>query len=316
LFPIWFQKVSSDGTSQTTIFPLFHFRKKLLGSLLITPLFGYSTYPSGYRAYATLLYLRRDSQVSSTAVWPLAYFTKDKANGTSTRMVIPFFFDGRGENRQLQAYTPLIWRYKSVERSVIIGLPLFFDVHSYHESRTTGLLPLFIRNDSKVFKSTSWVFPPLLTWARTRRTGDAGTDVVILPLIYHLGGKVNSTTVVLPLFWDVKRGPSRTSVLFPIAAWWKRSDGKHYLVGNMYYRRGIDTKEGTWWVDVIPLVNFGKPRKGDIEWNILEGLIGYGRQGRNRYLRIFWLFDIPLSPLPASTMTWWSNTPTSARTEF
>jgi len=37
---------------------------------------------------------------------------------------------------------------------------------------------------------------------------------------------------------------------------------------------------------------------------------------RNRALRIFWLFDIPLEPAPPSTLTWWSSTPASARTEL
>jgi hypothetical protein len=317
LFPLFFETLHGDGGSSTTILPLLtHFRKKSVGSLMVNPLFGWSTYPGGVRAWAGPFYVRRDPQVSSTAIWPLVYFTRDKTNDTITRMVLPLYFDTRNDKgRELQMMTPLAWRYHSVERSVIVGIPLFFDVHSYKESRTTGLLPFFVRNRSNVYKSTTWFFPPLLTWARDRYGAEKAKDVVIFPLVWRFGGK-NSTTVAFPLFWDFKRGDARTSVLFPVAAWWKRTNDNHYIIGNMYYRRGKNEKEGSWWCDVFPIVSFGKPRKGDLEWNILEGLVGYWRKGRNRALRIFWLFDIPLEPAPPSTLTWWSSTPASARTEF
>ncbi|MGZ7008121.1 MAG: hypothetical protein ACXVLX_21195, partial [Ilumatobacteraceae bacterium] len=85
----------------------------------------------------------------------------------------------------------------------------------------------------------------------------------------------------------------------------------------MYYRRGRGPyKEGSWYVDVFPLAEFGRPRKHDVTWKVLEGLFGYSRLGRNRILHLFWFIDIALEPAPASSLTWWSNTPPSARTEF
>ena len=81
---------------------------------------------------------------------------------------------------------------------------------------------------------------------------------------------------------------------------------------NFYYRRGRGLKEGRWYADIFPLASFGRPRKGDIDWKVLEGLFGYARLGRNRVLHLFWLFDIPLEPAPASSLTWFGSTPASA----
>jgi hypothetical protein len=299
------------------LLPLFHYRGKRDGSIFASLLFGWSSYPGGQRTWVGPLYWRRDAQASATALWPLAYFSRNKVTGSSTSLIIPLYFDGRADDgRELAAYTPLVWRYHSVERTVIAGLPLYFDVHSFNESRTSGVLPLFVRNHSFAQKTTSYTFPPLLLFAREREAGaDPGHDVVWFPLVWRYGGK-NSTTVVAPLFWDFKRGESRTTLAFPVAYYWKRSDAERTVFLNMYYRRGINHDEGSWHCYVVPLFSFGRPRKQDVEWDVLLGLFGYSRQGRNRTLKLFWLWDVNLEPIPASNLTWFGSTPTSARTEF
>ncbi|HEY7957582.1 MAG TPA: EB domain-containing protein [Polyangia bacterium] len=314
LFPLLFAKWKPDHTFSTGIFPLFYLHEKKLGSVFATPVFGWSSYPTGKRVYVGPFFLRRDEEVSSTALFPLAYFTRDHVTGARTDMLLPLYFDGRGENgRELQEYSPLIWRYHSIERSVIIGLPLFFDVHSFAESRTTGLLPFFVRNSSNVYHSVSWVFPPILTWARQRHGDDPGTDVVVFPFVWHFGG-ARSTTIAFPFFWDFRRGSARTTVFFPFGSHWRRDDQVGTQVLNFYYQKGLGPRQGSWYANIIPLASFGRPRKHDVKWNVLLGLFGYAREGRNRTLTLFWLFDFSLSPAPASSLSWWSNTSPGART--
>jgi hypothetical protein len=318
LAPIFFAKTHGDGTYSATLLPLFHFKKKTVGSTLLTPLFGYSTSAIGTRAYAATFYVRRDRDVSSTALWPLFYRSVDRATESSTTLALPILFDRRAEDgRELQAYTPLTWRYHSVEGSTVVGVPLFFDVHRYGESRTTSLLPFFIRNTSKVTNSTWWTFPPLLAWGRTRRGGDdAGTDAVLFPLFWHFGGK-NHSTVLPPLVWDFRRGTSRTTVVIPFGAHWKRSDSDHTLALNLYYKRGRGPREGSWYVNIYPMTSFGRPRKQDLQWSLFEGLIGYSREGRNRTLHLLFFLDIPLEPAPRSaSASFFGSTPTSARTDL
>lgn len=315
LLPLLFAKLRKDGTGSVLFLPFGFFEKKPLGGFTVaTALFGWLRYPTGFRVYVGPLYARQDRETSSMALWPLVYFTRDKIDGSSTKMILPLYFDTRTkDDRQLAMYSPLLWRWRSVERSIIVGLPLFFDVHSFKESRTTGLLPFFIRNRSNVYKATSWVFPPILTWVR-RHHDTKTSDVVIFPLVWRYAGAEKSTTVAFPLVWDFKRGGSRTTVFAPIGAYWKRPDARHWLVLNLYYRKGAGVREGSWWCDIFPLASFGRPRKGDLEWKLFEGLVGYARQGRSRTLTLFWLFDIPLKPVPASNLTWFGATPTSART--
>jgi hypothetical protein len=319
ILPIFFGRYRRDGSSATALLPLFYFEKKPpgRGSTLLTPLFGYSSSAIGTRAYALTIYARRDSEVSSTAVWPLFYHMRNRVTGSSTSLFLPLFFDRRSEDgHELAAYTPLIWRDHTIEASTVVGVPLFFDVHRYGESRTSGLLPFFVRNRSNATKTTWWAFPPLLAYYRDRKSGeDPGRDAVVFPLVWHFGGK-NQTTVVAPLVWDFTRGTSRTTVVIPFGAHWKRSDSDHTLALNMYYKRGRGPLEGAWYVNVFPFCSFGRPRKQDLEWSLFEGLIGYSRQGRNRTLRLFFLLDIPLQPASSSSLTWFGSTPAAARTEL
>ncbi len=316
LFPLLFVKSKPDEAS-AVLFPLIWVHRKPHGSVGATFLFGWSKYESGWRFYFGPIYARNDKEISTAAIWPLVYFSKNHLDGSSLRMALPFYFDERERTgRQLQVMTPLIWRYHSVERTITVGVPFLVDVNSFGESRTTGVLPFFMRNKSYIQDSVSYTFPPLLLFARKRNTGpDPGTDVVWFPLIWRYGGK-DSTTIVAPLFFDFKRGESRTTVVVPVFAYWKRADAKRLIVFNMYYKRGINQEEGSWHCYVVPFADFGRPRKHDLEWNILEGLVGYRRDGRKRTLKLFWFFETELQPVPASNLSWFGSTPTSARTEL
>jgi hypothetical protein len=325
--PLFFARKDEEKTS--VVMPLLGFLQlRKYGSAAFTWFFGYSKYPTGYRFYVGPFYHRNDELTSSTALWPLAYFTRDKKTGSVIRYAFPFYFDGRGEDgRELQVYTPLIWRYHSVERTITAGLPLYLDVNVFGESHTTAVLPFAIRHDSKVSDSTQYIFPPILAWGRTRRGADPGRDAVVFPIVWRFGGK-DPSTVVFPMWWDFKHGDDRTTVLFPLGALWTRYDkvthapeSTHVLVLNCYYRRwyGSDRepeKKDSWYVSVYPLFDFGHPRHGDLEWNVVEGLIGYRRAGINRQLRLFWLFDIPFKPSKGAPVSWFTNSTSEVRAGF
>lgn len=316
LAPLFMAATHGDGTWRAGVFPLFYGAKRRDGSTLLSWLGGYSTYSGGYRLYVGPLYFRHDSKIHSGALFPLAYFGRNRATGGRTDFLLPLFFDHRGgSGRQLQAYTPLVWRYHDIESSTLVGLPLFFDAHRYDESRLTGVLPLFIRHRSEVSRSTSWVLGPLLTWFRKPDDKRMGTDVVLFPLLWRFGGK-DSSTVLFPLVWDFKRGESRTTVFAPFGAHWHRNDGNHTIALNVYYRRGLGPRAGSWYLDVFPLFQIGRPQRHDVQWYFLEGLFGYSRKGRNRNLRLLWILDIPLEPVPASNLSWFGSTPPEARELF
>jgi hypothetical protein len=315
IFPLFMAATHADGTWRAGVFPLFYGAKRNDGSTLATLLGGWSSYAGGKRLWVGPFYYRNDATTHSGAFFPIVYHGQNQLTGARTTLAVPLLLDTRnGEGRELQAYTPLTWRYHSIESTTVVGLPLFFDVNRFHESRTTALFPFFMRNRSNVNRDTSWTFPPLLTWFRTRDDGSK-SDAVVFPIVWHFGGK-DSTTVVFPLGWDFKRGESRTTVFAPFGAHWSGHEREHTLVLNVYYGKGRGATAGSWMLDVFPFIRVGRARKQDIEWYVLEGLFGYSRLGRNRNLRLLWVLDFKLEPVPASNLSWFGSTAPSARELF
>ncbi len=318
IFPLFLAAHDADGSWRSGVFPLFWASHRSDHATLATLLGGYSLTPNGKRFYIGPFYYRDDDTTRTAAVFPIAYFSRNKQENSTTSFLLPLYLDiRRSEDQQLAAYSPLIWPYHAVESTTTIGIPLFFDVNRFGESRTTGLLPFFIRNRSEREKDSGYTIPPILTWFRTRDDGTK-TDAIVFPLFWHFGGEKNATTIFAPFVWDFKRGESRTTVAFPLFLHYRRGDCSASLVVHVYYsqRCGEEHAVGTWHLDVFPIVQVGRPRKHDLEWYFLEGLFGYSRQGRNRNLRLFWVLDFALEPLPSSNLSWFGSTPPQSREIF
>ena len=256
-------------------------------------------------------YYRNDAETTSGALFPIVYFGKNHTSGIATSFVLPLYLDiRRAEDRQLAAYTPLIWRYHSVEATTTIGLPR----SSTSTAPASRAPPAFCRCSSATARkwatTARYTIPAALVLvAHARR--QSKTDAVVFPLFWHFGGK-NSTTMLAPFVWDFKRGESRTTVAFPIFAHWHRPSATAARAQRLL-PKGLGEQAGSWHLDVFPLLQVGRPRKQDLEWYFLEGLFGYSRQGRNRNLRLFWVLDFALEPVPASNLSWFGSTSTQSR---
>jgi hypothetical protein len=313
LFPLVFASTHADQTWAAGVFPLFYAKRRSDGSTLATLLGGWITSSAGKRFYVGPFYYRHEGDVTAGGFLPLVYHQRNAATGARVSLGLPIYFEDRfGDGRELAAYSPLVWRYHTIESTTLLGLPLFFDIHQLAESRITGLLPLFVHTKSEVSRSSSWLLPPLLVWWRT---APEGNDGVFFPLVWRFGGK-NPTTIVAPFVWDFVRGESRTTVYFPFGAHWRRPDSEHTLAPFVYYKKGLGPKQGSWYLNVFPLFALGRPRTHDLEWYFLEGLFGYSRQGRNRNLRLLWVLDLALEPVPTSNLSWFGSTAPSARELF
>ena len=77
---------------------------------------------------------------------PIFWRSVDTLTGDSTTAVVPFFFRKASPEKSVTAITPLVWRYETVESSTTVAFPLVFDQHYSQESRTTGVLPFYIRH--------------------------------------------------------------------------------------------------------------------------------------------------------------------------
>lgn len=325
LLPLFFGKNDGQGSYQMTALPFFHLRHTSAAAggpstTLLTALFGFRSNPSGYLMYLGPFYLRREAQRRSEALWPLFYHTRDPVADVSTTLVLPLVYRRSTPESSLTAVTPLFWHYANLTQSVAFGFPLVLDLHTRFHSRTTAvgpLLPLLVRHRDYAENTTSWYFPPLLTYVK--RHADGHHDAVFFPLLWHFGGQERSSTVFLPLFYHWRRPERETTVLFPLFYSLTREGyratvmlplfghvrterGHHLIVLNTYTYRGVGARAGEWDFHFWPLFQVGRPRVQDLEWNVLGGLFGYSRLGPNRTLRLLWGIFIPLAPAPSHSL--------------
>jgi hypothetical protein len=158
------------------------------------------------------------------------------------------------------------------------------------------LIPLFVRHVDEVAQSSTWV----------------------APLFYRRKAPDSSTTVVFPLYWDFKTGNDRTTLVLPVAARWRRPDHvSTWVFPFIYHRTGLrpdGSEDGTWRTIVAPFWDAAVKRPGDYAWNVLGGLFGHERIGRNRYLRLFF-FRFEQEPAPRAQTAWYSQPVRTSRRE-
>ena len=272
--------------------------------------------PASKKVWIGPVYYGHNAEQTSTAIFPIAWFGKNHTANTSTSAVLPFYLDvRRTEDRQLAAYSPLVWRYHSVEATTTSAC------RSTSTSTVTASRapPAFCRCSSatarRVDHDTAYAMPALLTWWRTR-DDHTKSDAVVFPIFWHFGGEQpddGAGAASSGTSSAASRAPPSCSRCSRTGA---ARCASSTLVLNVYYGKGLGDAAGSWHLDVFPLLQLGRPRKQDIEWYFLEGLFGYSRQGRNRNLRLFWVLDFPLEPVPASNLSWFGSTPTESRELF
>lgn len=274
VFPLFYSDVTKKGEKGLAVFPLFYNVRSKDRFALYTPLFGYDKNPERKHLYAGPYFRSRGKKKNIDILFPLywGFRTNTKSEYARTDVVFPLF-----------------WRHKDIDHTNTVVFPFFWDFNDRFASRTTAVLPFFIRHRDHLAQSTSWYTPPLF-WFRFKKDGN---DAVLFPLIWHYGGKKKSTTVGFPLYWDFKRKNKRSTVFFPLFWRFDRKDARTYFVINTYYRRSKRNNTYDFWF--FPLVRVQRPRVGDFNLEIIFNLFGYKRVGRNRILSLFF-FPFELSP--------------------
>jgi hypothetical protein len=294
LLPLaWYSRDDKRRTTSTAVLPLFYERHGPTDLSVLTLPFGFSSRPDASWWYATPLIFRKDTVRSTfTMVAPLWFSYFDKASETTTRLVPPLLHFSRSRpDRSLSGWLLLFWRYSSIDSSTTLGLPLLYDIHNYHQSRFTMVAPLFFRYWSK---------------------DDDTAYTLLLPLFYRRSSPNDSTTVAFPLFWDWKSPDRRTTVFIPFFFHWRRPTySANFIFPLIYYSKGLGPAEGTSHLWIIPFWESQVKRPGDYMWEVLLGLFGYERIGRNRFLKIMY-YPFELEPVPAAQTAWYTKPPPRA----
>jgi hypothetical protein len=292
LLPIaWYSRDDGNGDASQALLPLFyegHGRDHLS---FYTLLAGYHRRGPSRFWYAGPV-LHTDSPTSSfTMLAPLVFSHTSKATDTTTTVIPPLLHVSRGNPETgISSTLVLFWHYRDIATSAYVGLPLYYDVHQYHLSRTTLLLPIFGRYENKVEHDATTVIPPLLFYRHS-----TPTDV---------------SMVAFPLLWDFKRGPDRTTVVFPFFV--RRQSAAHvgtWIFPNYYHSEGLAADgrpDGTYRRYFFPFYDSGVKRPGDFMWEVLGGLFGHERIGHHNYLRLFY-FTVETSPTMVDKTAWYGQ---------
>ncbi len=284
----WYSRDEEKGSASHALMPLFYEKHGRSEQTVLTLPFGFGKNPQRSFWYVPPILRWAGVSTTFTTVFPLFFRHVNRATETSTTVIPPLAFFSRSRpDRSLTGLALLFWRHRDIGSATNLLLPLFYDVHSYHESRFTMLAPVFLRY-----------------W---RASDD--TTYSVAPLFYRRANPSDSTTVAFPLFWDFKGAERRTTILFPLFASFRRPTYvSRYIFPNIYYRKGHGTAEGTSRLLIIPIWESAAKRRGDAMWEVLLGLFGYERIGRNRYVKLFFI-PFELEPAPAAQTAWYSRTP-------
>jgi len=307
LFFAWHTRDTAGEYSSWALLPLFYKASAPDHFALFTPVAGYR-HSGASRMWYTVAppILSTDSvETSFSMVFPLWFRHTNKAfERTTTVVPLPLPFVSRtSPEESFTMAAALLWRYRDIASATTFVLPLFYDVHDFHLSRTTVLFPLFVRYHRDTDQTTYWVSP--FIYSHTSPT--YGTTFG-LPLVF------------LPLYWDIKRGDEETTLVLPLYARWRRPGYRSTLVIPSYYHqeglREDGTLDGTYrrFVGfVLPVYDSGVKRPGDFMWNLFGGLVGHERIGHHQFLRLFWFFNFETGPAPRAQTAWYSQPPRTSR---
>ena len=279
---VWFAR-DGAGSGTDALLPVFYESHSPTDQLLLTLPFGFRSAPDRKWFYVGPFVYKDGWDRSFWTLFPLVFRHVDKVSETNTTVIPPLLFYNRNSpGRSLTGALLLFWRQRSITSSTTLGLPIFYDVHSYHDSRLTMLLPLFIRYRNEMNDNTYFV----------------------TPLSYRRSGPDDSTTVAFPLVWDFRGPERRTTFVFPFYAGFRRPTWTgHYIFPSIWYRTGQGPAAGTSRFFFFPFFESEVKRPGDYMWEALLGLFGWERIGRNRYLKLFF-YPFELEPIPAGQQAW------------
>jgi hypothetical protein len=290
LLPLaWVSRDPAAAEHSVGVMPLFYQHGGPDLFSLYTPVAGYHRKGTFSFWYAGPI-VHTDSLASSfSMVAPLWFRHTDKATETTTTVIPPLLHVSRSTPETAVSSTlGLFWNFRDIASSTWVGLPLYYDVHTYGLSRFTMFLPFFGRYaDEATHESTT-----------------------IAPLFYRHTTPTTITMVGFPLVWDIKRDQVRTTVVFPFYAHWVRPEqASTYVFPNYYRRTGLAPNgkpDGTWRRYVFPFYDSGVDRPGDFSWEVLGGLFGHERIGRHNYLRLFY-FTVETEPTQPQQAAWYGK---------
>ena len=282
----WYSRDEQKGSASNALMPLFYQQRSPSSSTLLTLPFGYRRTGDNTWWYALNFFRSNGWKSSFHTFFPLWFYHRDKITDTHTLVVPPLLhYSRKSPERSLSSWFLLFWHKSNITSSSTFGVPLVYDFHAYHQSRFTVVLPLFFRYRNET-NDQSTIITPL--FFRYSSPSDATT--IAFPLYWRFWSENRATTVLFPVYFNVRRPTSDSTYVFPI----------------VYYRKGLGTEAGTSHLFVFPFWESQVKRPGDTMWEVLLGLVGWERIGRNRFLKLLFI-PFELEAAPAAKTAWYGK---------
>lgn len=289
LLPLLYRARDDRGGATTALAPLFYYRSEAAKRAFYTPLMGLYRSPD-YAIWYAGPYLRwRSRWRALDLLFPLALRSTNRPARSTTVVALPAYFGSWRADASLHIVFPLLWQRRTLDASKTVVFPFYWDFNDRYRQRTVALLPLFVHSTDQTQRSR-WLFTPPAIWIRWR---PQSTDAVVFPLFWHFGRRNDGTTIGFPLYWDFRARERRSTVVFPFYWRFDRSDSRTTVLFNSYYWRS--KRNAAFNYHFFPFFQLERRRLGDIRLEILAGLFGYERIGRNRLLTLFF-FPFQLAP--------------------
>ena len=292
LMPVfWYSRDREKETGSDALIPLFYESHSRQSQTFATALFGFGKALDSLWWYVPPFVWRDNFKSRFHTLFPLWFSYRDKVSETTTRVIPPLLHYAHfNPERSLSTWLLLFWHRSDITSSTTLGLPLYYDLHAYHESRLTMFLPLFLRYRNEVSDQT-YTMAPLFY----RRSSATDASTIAFPLYWRFWSEERSTTVLFPFYFGVRRPTWEGTFIFP----------------SIWLSKGFGPEAGTSHFWFVPFWESQVKRPGDYMWEALLGVLGWERIGRNRYLKVLFI-PFELEPVSAAQTAWYGRTPKRA----
>ncbi|HBA83686.1 MAG TPA: hypothetical protein DCZ95_06280 [Verrucomicrobia bacterium] len=310
LFPLWVKSQKMKSTTRTVLWPIF---SKTSGGGIekrrVFPVWGHSKY--------------RGENERGYILWPFYTWATEYRKGMAGHGYMVFPLWGRVNTELAQSWyvVPPFFRYSKGKEGTLLHAPWPFIRWSTGQVNQLMLFPIWgYRSFGTIYNS--FYLWPIARYQRTERPSVTKHRLVVLP--FYMGEKYTPVktnapsgryTMIWPLasyrregdvrrfrfleLWPLKNtGPIERSwsplwTFFTHVSTPQRSEDE--LLWGLYRRERRDTNYC--YTSVFPLYSWEREDDGAAprrEWNLLKGLIGYERQGKQRSLRVLYFMRFKL----------------------
>jgi hypothetical protein len=222
VLPLFWHNWEGEFSSNTTLFPLFHYGYKGNARTIATPLFVDHIDEEGAHTFATPIYARHRGRTEVDMVTPLFWQYRDPDIQLERTMMFPFFY-----------------RNVSNRSNDVVVFPFYGQFHRYGISREWWVTPLFRHQKSL----TGW-------------------ETDIMPFFFAGRENNSTHLVVAPVLWDFASPSSRSTVVFPFFWRFSDRKGVAQLVGNTYYAEEETAGGNDWELHIFPFFSYGESPQG------------------------------------------------------